>query len=89
MMTHFYNPRLYTLSRLSIITYPIHLPSNPHHPPCRRYNLNIIRTEEHELTLSSVSVNDGQWHVVRVTRHGSAAILRMDGGEGRRSVGEG
>ncbi|XP_043210951.1 neural-cadherin-like isoform X4 [Amphibalanus amphitrite] len=49
-----------------------------------RYNLNILHTEEHELTLSAVTVNDGQWHVVRVTRHGSAAILRMDGGEGRR-----
>jgi len=49
-----------------------------------RYNLNILRTEEHELTLSAVPVNDGQWHVVRVTRHGSAAILSMDGGEGRR-----
>ncbi|XP_037085943.1 neural-cadherin-like isoform X3 [Pollicipes pollicipes] len=49
-----------------------------------RYNLNILRTEEHELSLSAVNVNDGQWHVVRVSRHGSAAVLRMDGGEGRR-----
>ena len=49
-----------------------------------RYNLNSLRTEEKEIWLSSVFVDDGQWHVARVTRYGSAAILTLDGGEGRR-----
>merc|ERR1711971_773555 len=49
-----------------------------------RYNLNSLRTEEKELWLTSVYVDDGQWHVARVTRYGSAAILTLDGGEGRR-----
>ncbi len=43
-----------------------------------------MRTEERELWLGAVFVDDGQWHVVRVTRYGSAAILTLDGGEGRR-----
>ncbi|XP_076032082.1 neural cadherin isoform X3 [Oratosquilla oratoria] len=49
-----------------------------------RYNLNSLRTEEHDLWLSAVTVNDGQWHAVSVARHGSTAILKLDGGEGRR-----
>ena len=49
-----------------------------------RYNLNSLRTEEKELWLTSVYVDDGQWHVARVARYGSAAILTLDGGEGRR-----
>lgn len=49
-----------------------------------RYNLNSLRTEEKEIWLASVTVDDGQWHVVRVNRHGSAATLELDGGEGRR-----
>ncbi|XP_018016523.1 neural-cadherin isoform X4 [Hyalella azteca] len=49
-----------------------------------RYNLNSLRTEEHDLWLSAVTVNDGQWHSVVVERHGSTAILMLDGGEGRR-----
>uniref|UniRef100_A0A6B2E6C1 Putative cadherin egf lag seven-pass g-type receptor n=1 Tax=Phlebotomus kandelakii TaxID=1109342 RepID=A0A6B2E6C1_9DIPT len=49
-----------------------------------RYNLNSLRTEERDLWLNSVTVDDGQWHVVRVNRYGSAAMLELDGGEGRR-----
>uniref|UniRef100_A0A1B0GHQ4 Putative cadherin egf lag seven-pass g-type receptor n=1 Tax=Lutzomyia longipalpis TaxID=7200 RepID=A0A1B0GHQ4_LUTLO len=49
-----------------------------------RYNLNSLRTEEKDLWLNSVTVDDGQWHVVRVNRYGSAAMLELDGGEGRR-----
>nr|XP_043069624.1 neural-cadherin isoform X2 [Drosophila bipectinata] len=49
-----------------------------------RYNLNSLRTEEKDLWLNAIVVNDGQWHVVRVNRYGSAATLELDGGEGRR-----
>lgn len=34
--------------------------------------------------LSAIDVNDGQWHTIRVSRYGSAVILDLDGGEGRR-----
>jgi len=49
-----------------------------------RYNLNSLRTEEREIWLSAVYVDDGQWHTAKVQRYGSAAILTVDGGEGRR-----
>ncbi|XP_073827130.1 neural cadherin isoform X7 [Musca autumnalis] len=49
-----------------------------------RYNLNSLRTEEKDLWLNAVAVDDGQWHVVRINRYGSAATLELDGGEGRR-----
>ncbi|MCL4133902.1 UNVERIFIED_CONTAM: hypothetical protein GTU68_064760, partial [Idotea baltica] len=49
-----------------------------------RYNLNSLRTEEHHLCLSAITVNDGKWHSVVVERHGSTAMLMLDGGEGRR-----
>lgn len=49
-----------------------------------RYNLNSLRTEEKDIWLSAVAVDDGQWHVARVSRYGSAATLELDGGEGRR-----
>ncbi|GLH00437.1 Neural-cadherin [Gryllus bimaculatus] len=49
-----------------------------------RYNLNSLRTEEKDLWLSAVTVDDGQWHTAKVSRYGSAAILELDGGEGRR-----
>uniref|UniRef100_A0A1B0FLR7 Neural-cadherin 2 n=1 Tax=Glossina morsitans morsitans TaxID=37546 RepID=A0A1B0FLR7_GLOMM len=49
-----------------------------------RFNLNSLRAEEQHLILSAISVNDGQWHVVRVSRYGSAAVIELDGGEGRR-----
>lgn len=49
-----------------------------------RYNLNSLRTEERDIWLSAVEVDDGQWHVARVSRYGSAAMLELDGGEGRR-----
>ena len=49
-----------------------------------RFNLNSLRTEEKDLWLTSITVNDGQWHTVRVNRYGSAAVLELDGGEGRR-----
>lgn len=46
--------------------------------------MNSLRTEERDIWLSNVAVDDGQWHVARVTRFGSAATLAVDGGEGRR-----
>lgn len=49
-----------------------------------RYNLNSLRTEERDIWLSAVTVDDGQWHTAKVSRYGSAATLEMDGGEGRR-----
>lgn len=49
-----------------------------------KFNLNSIRTEEKDLWLSAMYVDDGQWHTIRVNRHGSAAFLELDGGEGRR-----
>ncbi|XP_026487587.1 neural-cadherin isoform X8 [Vanessa tameamea] len=49
-----------------------------------RFNLNSLRTEERDVWLNSVAVDDGQWHIARVSRYGSAATLEIDGGEGRR-----
>ncbi|XP_044596396.1 neural-cadherin isoform X6 [Cotesia glomerata] len=49
-----------------------------------RYNLNSLRVEERDIWLSAITVDDGQWHTVRVSRYGSAATLELDGGEGRR-----
>ncbi|XP_063984429.1 neural-cadherin isoform X1 [Diachasmimorpha longicaudata] len=49
-----------------------------------RYNLNSLRTEERDIWLSAIAIDDGQWHTVRVSRYGSAATLELDGGEGRR-----
>ena len=49
-----------------------------------RYNLNSLKNEEHDLWLSAITVNDGQWHSVAVERYGSKAMLMVDGGEGRR-----
>ncbi|XP_031778398.1 neural-cadherin isoform X2 [Nasonia vitripennis] len=49
-----------------------------------RYNLNNMRTEERDIWLTAIAVDDGQWHTVRVSRYGSAATLELDGGEGRR-----
>ncbi|XP_050321161.1 putative neural-cadherin 2 isoform X1 [Bactrocera neohumeralis] len=49
-----------------------------------RFNLNSLRAEEKRLQLNAIAVNDGQWHVVRFNRYGSAAMLELDGGEGRR-----
>ncbi|XP_059485823.1 neural-cadherin isoform X5 [Neocloeon triangulifer] len=49
-----------------------------------RFNLNSLRTEEKDLWLNAIMVNDGQWHTAKVTRYGSAAMLELDGGEGRR-----
>lgn len=49
-----------------------------------RYNLNSLRNEEQLLALTAIAVNDGQWHVVRISRYGSAAMLELDGGESRR-----
>ncbi|XP_059060577.1 neural-cadherin isoform X1 [Achroia grisella] len=49
-----------------------------------RFNLNSLRTEERDVWLNSVPVDDGQWHIARVSRYGSAATLEIDGGEGRR-----
>ncbi|XP_022238088.1 neural-cadherin-like [Limulus polyphemus] len=50
-----------------------------------RFNLNPHRTtDEKELWLPHVMVNDGQWHSVKVLRHGSTASITLDGGGGRR-----
>jgi hypothetical protein len=49
-----------------------------------KYNLNSFKTEERDIWLTAVAINDGQWHTVRVSRFGSAATLELDGGEGRR-----
>ncbi|XP_054284040.1 neural-cadherin isoform X4 [Macrosteles quadrilineatus] len=49
-----------------------------------RYNLNSLRTEEKDIWLSAITVDDGQWHVAKVSRYGSSATLELDGGEGRR-----
>ena len=46
--------------------------------------MNSLRTEEKEIWLSAIFVDDGQWHTVKVQRYGSVAILTLDGGEGRR-----
>ena len=46
--------------------------------------MNSLRTDERDLWLTSITVNDGQWHTVRVNRYGSSAVLELDGGEGRR-----
>ena len=47
-----------------------------------RYSLNSVQIEEHEVSLSSVEVDDGQWHIVKIQRYGSASIIELDGGEG-------
>nr|CAD7440271.1 unnamed protein product [Timema bartmani] len=49
-----------------------------------RYNLNSLRTEEKDIWLSAITVDDGQWHTAKVSRYGSAATLELDGGESRR-----
>lgn len=48
-----------------------------------RYNLNSLRTEEKDVWLSAVTVDDGKWHTAKVSRYGSSAILELDGGEGK------
>ena len=37
-----------------------------------------------EIWLAAIYVDDGQWHTAKVRRYGSAAILTLDGGAGRR-----
>jgi hypothetical protein len=34
------------------------------------------------VTVEDMSVSDGEWHHVRVTRYGSRVTLALDGGEG-------
>ncbi|XP_047118486.1 neural-cadherin-like [Schistocerca piceifrons] len=48
------------------------------------YNLNSLQPEEKDLWLSNITVSDGQWHTVKVTRYGSVSILILDDGEGLR-----
>jgi hypothetical protein len=36
-----------------------------------------METEEKTLVLTGVDVSDGQWHVAKVNRYGSAAILQV------------
>ncbi|XP_065207824.1 neural-cadherin isoform X2 [Planococcus citri] len=50
---------------------------------CFRYNLNSLRTEEKDVWLEQVPIDDGQWHTVKVSRYGSSASLQLDDGEGR------
>ena len=42
-----------------------------------RYNLNSLRTEEKEIWLSAVYVDDGQWHIAKVAinRVGKASLI--------------
>ena len=49
-----------------------------------RFNLNSEKTEEKTLQLTYVPVDDGQWHTAKVSRHGSVAMLELDGGEGKK-----
>lgn len=50
-----------------------------------RFNLDRHRnTDEKELWLPYVSVNDGQWHTVKVMRYGAIASIALDGGWGKR-----
>lgn len=42
-----------------------------------------MRTEEKDVWLSAVTVDDGKWHTAKVSRYGSSAILELDGGEGK------
>ncbi|XP_022647325.1 neural-cadherin-like isoform X4 [Varroa destructor] len=50
-----------------------------------RFNLDRHRnTDEKELWLPYVSVNDGQWHTVKVLRFGAIASIALDGGWGKR-----
>lgn len=51
-----------------------------------RYHLNQLRSgRESELLLPEYPVSDGQWHTVRVTRHGSWVAIDADGGGGKKS----
>ncbi|KAG1685476.1 Neural-cadherin [Nymphon striatum] len=49
-----------------------------------RFNLNHLHNSEKQLPLPNITVNDGQWHVVRVLRYGSTASIQLDNGGGRR-----
>lgn len=48
-----------------------------------RFSLNGAVFEEQQIALTSVHVDDGQWHFVKVQRYGSAVIMELDGGEGK------
>lgn len=48
-----------------------------------RYSLNSAQIEEQQISLTSVQVDDGQWHFVKVNRYGSALMMEIDGGEGK------
>ena len=50
--------------------------------PRFRFNLNPDKKREVSITLSHSKVDDGVWHVMKVVRHGSTAVLSLDGGEG-------
>jgi len=45
-----------------------------------RYDLG---NDDHTISLPDVDVSDGMRHVVRVSRYGNHAVLRLDSGEGR------
>ncbi|XP_049790268.1 putative neural-cadherin 2 [Schistocerca nitens] len=46
-----------------------------------RYNLNSKRIEEKSICLCYISVDDGYWHMAKVSRYGSLSILQLDDGE--------
>jgi hypothetical protein len=48
-----------------------------------RYSLNSALIEEYQIGLTSVQVDDGQWHFVKIQRYGSAIMMEIDGGEGK------
>ncbi|KAF7996551.1 hypothetical protein HCN44_002194 [Aphidius gifuensis] len=50
-----------------------------------RFNLNDKSIDEYKIWLSEIKVNDGQWHTVKVSRYGSACMIKLDGSEGIRS----
>lgn len=48
-----------------------------------RYSLNSVQIDEQQIGLTSVHVDDGQWHFVKIHRYGSAIMMEIDGGEGK------
>lgn len=48
------------------------------------YHFNMGSLSKGSVWLTNASVNDGQWHDVYLSRHGSVASIALDGGEGRR-----
>lgn len=47
-----------------------------------RYSLNSVQIEEHVISLSLITIDDGVWHQLKIRRYGSAVIMELDGSEG-------